>query len=1631
MSVRITGLQEVATLQNGDYIAIDNESNGTHKFDAMKMGANMASNIAPAYSTAATYAIGDFCMHDGILYKCTTAINTPESWTASHWTQTSAGVALAQKVDKVSGKGLSQNDFTDALKTKLDGIASGAEVNVQADWAQTNTSADDYIKNKPVDATASVGGLMSASDKAKLNGIAAGAEVNVQADWTETNTSSDAYIKNKPTNATSSTAGLMSAADKAKLDGIASGAEVNVQADWSQTNTSADDYIKNKPVDATSSVGGLMSATDKAKLDSIEQGAEVNVQADWNQTNTSADDYIKNKPTNATTSTAGLMSASDKTKLNGIETGAQVNVIDGVKVDGTLLTVDGNKDVDIIGKANQASLAPQYLSDTGNYVRGNYVIYQNNLYKCLQDTSGVWDATKWEQVDICTDLEEKANIDGLYEEMTVGGAEQLISDTFNIESVPYNFRTSGGSLDIGDRETDKLIGGTIAWNQLVQNGNFTETSGWAAIYGSISTSNNECIYTITNQDSTFVTNRIQRTVNIVSGHKYLVLCGLYPTKSGTTRIRIQNDSYKDYSQVTVNSWNDLYAILNTSSGGSLYIQLSHGGSSYAVNDSYKWRNVRITDLTQMFGTTIADYIYNLEQNTAGAGVAFFKKLFPAPYYAYNAGQLMSVNAGSHVMNGFNQWDEVWELGTIKWETGENEASSAYIRSKNYIPALPNTVYHITVGNGVNCNVFYYDSNKNCLGKNYIAGNGNGNFTTKDGTAYIRFSPYNTYGTTYNNDICINIAWDGERNGEYEPYVSHTYELDDTLELRGLPKLDENNQLYYDGDVYESDGTVTRNWAEVDLGSLTWQKYSDKENVFVTVGISSGKKVGNFNLICSKYSVSSVASITNMPDKVIKGHLTTGNIYIEDSAFATDWTNNTPSNVKTAMDGVKLVYELATPTTESATPYTNPQIVNDWGTETYTDYSYDAQTRDVQIPVGHETRYMANLKAKLEMAPESPNGDGDYIVRQTSGENTYVAIGSSPTIQHKAEIDGTYDDMNVGGAKQLLSNVFEEDQVPYTFRTSGGSIDIGDREYDTVVGGTIAWNQLCKTDVQWNSSDNGIGTLIGNTYKVTAIGYSKAYSFADPTGIRMIDSHVYFVYYKISELGGNVVKAGIKANSDPSVSTNHLLGGVGELSYLVKKSSSGMLLFQAGFYCGENNVTQDDYAVFSKYEIIDITQMFGSVIADYIYSLEQATAGAGVAWFRKLFPKPYYEYNAGELLSVEGVSSHDMTGFNQLDDTEVMTNAGFVQQQDGSWYVQYASVPYLKKVWENKLGYGGRICVSYEYKYSTTNVGVILVIKYTDGSATSCSYQGTTSYMKSVTVSTSDKVVDNIYFTYANNGSGSYFKNLCINFSWDGERDGEYEPYRTWSYPLDDTLELRGIPKLDASNNLYYDGDTYESDGTVTRKYGVYVFDGTEEWVRITSWANPAFRWYSDGFRNTLPNAKRGGMLFITDTKYTVVPAQYSWEGIALLGDNIIGTITGDAGILIRDDSITNESTFKQSLIGKKMVYELTTPTTETADSFQSPQIVDDWGTEEYVTTSIVPVGHDTKYTANLRAKIEMAPDSPSGDGDYIVRQADGTNSYVPLVIPNELPTMPTTDGTYRLQVVVASGTPTLSWVSAT
>lgn len=62
----------------------------------------------------------------------TTEINSLKGLVGDTAVSTQITNAIANKVDKVSGKGLSTNDYTTAEKNKLSGIASGAEVNQNA-----------------------------------------------------------------------------------------------------------------------------------------------------------------------------------------------------------------------------------------------------------------------------------------------------------------------------------------------------------------------------------------------------------------------------------------------------------------------------------------------------------------------------------------------------------------------------------------------------------------------------------------------------------------------------------------------------------------------------------------------------------------------------------------------------------------------------------------------------------------------------------------------------------------------------------------------------------------------------------------------------------------------------------------------------------------------------------------------------------------------------------------------------------------------------------------------------------------------------------------------------------------------------------------------------------------------------------------------------------------------------------------------------------------------------------------------------------------------------------------------------------------------------------------------------------
>lgn len=75
------------------------------------------SNLAEDYSSSSTYALNDCVLYEGLLYKCTTAISTPEEWTLAHWTQIKA-------VDVGSGGGGGGANTWEGTQAEYDAIAN-------------------------------------------------------------------------------------------------------------------------------------------------------------------------------------------------------------------------------------------------------------------------------------------------------------------------------------------------------------------------------------------------------------------------------------------------------------------------------------------------------------------------------------------------------------------------------------------------------------------------------------------------------------------------------------------------------------------------------------------------------------------------------------------------------------------------------------------------------------------------------------------------------------------------------------------------------------------------------------------------------------------------------------------------------------------------------------------------------------------------------------------------------------------------------------------------------------------------------------------------------------------------------------------------------------------------------------------------------------------------------------------------------------------------------------------------------------------------------------------------------------------------------------------------------------------
>ena len=635
---------------------------------------------------------------------------------------------------------------------------------------------------------------------------------------------------------------------------------------------------------------------------------------------------------------------------------------------------------------------------------------------------------------------------------------------------------------------------------------------------------------------------------------------------------------------------------------------------------------------------------------------------------------------------------------------------------------------------------------------------------------------------------------------------------------------------------------------------------------------------------------------------------------------------------------------------------------------------------------------------------TPNGNVSAV---TVGEELTKVIASDA---RKADADGTSPNLTAGNALQLVSTVGVEDQVPYNFRASGGGADIGDRETDMIVGGTVAWNQWFDDNTP-NVSSGATITGSDGVYTFTA-GAQNDQVYMQQRSSLVVANHVYLCSVTFSTSDPANVKVRMFSQDIESDDTT---GWQTKVKFRKSASTSS---FTVGVR--DTRASGWDGVAVKWFMLFDLTQMFGTTIADYVYSLEQANAGDGVAWFKKLFPNDYYAYDAGTLRSVQ-TSAHKMVGFNAFDKNasdvtlgKYLDANGAEQSQSNSNITGYIPVIGGQTYYFANASNGalGRYMFWYDSGKNIISGGLI---PYLDGR----NVQTAPANARYVRVSVRDELWD----TYV------------VNLSWDGERDGEYEPYQAWNYPLDDSLTLRGVPTIDANNKLRYDGDTYASDGTVTRKYGIvdlgtltWTYNSTAEVFATTS-ALPNVLMPVGPY--DAPNAVCAAL--------EVVSYQSVIHGTPPTITIIFSSGSGAGRLYGKHPDYTDVASFKTAMSGVYLVYKLDTPTTETADSYTNPQIVDDFGTEEYVDAGVeagardvaIPVGHETFYQANLRAKLEAAPDSPDGDGDYILRQTGGENVYVPLVVPDELPEAPSTDGTYVLQVTVADGEPTYSWVSAT
>ena len=156
--------------------------------------------------------------------------------------------------------------------------------------------------------------------------------------------------------------------------------------------------------------------------------------------------------------------------------------------------------------------------------------------------------------------------------------------------------------------------------------------------------------------------------------------------------------------------------------------------------------------------------------------------------------------------------------------------------------------------------------------------------------------------------------------------------------------------------------------------------------------------------------------------------------------------------------------------------------------------------------------------------------------------------------------------------------------------------------------------------------------------------------------------------------------------------------------------------------------------------------------------------------------------------------------------QALQDAGFVLQEDGSYFIDKANKPYLKDLWRN-TGIKGQIYINYDTKHVLYNgkSGIAIYVLYKDGSQEGAGTPSSESWVHTDFVTRQGKEVESIYFAYATSSASSYLRNVMISTS-----QSDYAPYTAKTLHTYLDAPLRGIP-VSSGGNVTIDGQQYIAD----------------------------------------------------------------------------------------------------------------------------------------------------------------------------------------------------------------------------